>query len=83
MYLSQYPEETNFKMVFILSSYLSKLFDFFYAASLDNEEDILYKPENTSNLNHLLSVYDFSEPKDLKTHKESIIKGNNPFHSPS
>ena len=67
-------------MIFILSSYLSKLFDFLYAASLDDKEDILYLGEKSPDLNLLLSHLNFSEPNDSVEHKKATLKGNNFLH---
>ena len=69
-YLSQYPEESNFKMIFILSSYLSKIFDLMYSASLDDKNDILYNRDNDNDIDLLLTHLNFSEPKDLVEHRK-------------
>ena len=74
-YLAQYPEESNFKMIFILSSYLSKLFDLVYSAALDNPKDILYSPENKEDIDILMKYVDFSVPKDLVDHRKRTLDG--------
>lgn len=74
-HLSLVKEEDTLKQVFILSSHLSKIFDFLYSSSIDNENDIFYDRSNIKDIKLLLEWLDYSEPKDLDKHKKQYSEG--------
>ena len=80
-HLSQYHEEAMLKQIFVLTSYLAKISDYLFSASYDDENDVLYNPDNREDVELLLDCLDFSEPEDLQKHKEFTVEGNLVFYA--
>lgn len=53
-YLCTYHQQDTYKQLMVLCSYSARMFDFFYAASQDNEDDILYNADNIADIELLL-----------------------------